>query len=717
MGIVEQLDPIFKPKTVAIIGASYDPLKFGNWVTLTALRSKFQGKTYLVNPKITGFHNVKVYPTILDIPEKVDLVAIIVPANIIPKILEDCVEKGVKGAIIFSAGFREIGEEGVKREKEIVEVAKKGNIRIVGPNCMGVYNAAVGLNITILSAEKKGEVGFITQSGGYGLDIFGTGMAKGINFSKFISVGDKIDVKDNEYLEYLYADPDTKVIMMYMEGIEKGREFFEIAKRITQKKPIFAIKIGRTSAGGAAAKSHTGAMAGEDEIFDAAFKQAGIIRAYDVEELFDYVKAYLAQPLPKGNRVGLLVGSGGLGAAAVDKAVELGLRVPTISEENKQRLKEILPEFASYKNPIDFTASGSIGLFTNIDVLKQVFADPNIDSWFFGFTGSGISGIDEILGNFGPMLDQVDASVVMEGVNVPRVGSMDEDDKLIRPLLQKMFGVTLYSTPERAIRALAGLVKYRQFLEEGRRAQKPIKLKADTSAVRKIVEKALDERRADLTEVESKQILSAYQIPTTDAYLAKNREEAAKCADKIGYPVVLKIVSPDIIHKSDAAGVKLNLLNRNEVVTAFDQIIQNARKYKAKASILGVSVQKMVSQGIEVIVGIKDDPQFGPVIMFGLGGILTELLKDFSLRLVPISWWEAEKMVSEIRAHQLLEGYRNYRPVDKESLISILMSVSALVEQNPSIKEMDLNPVLSYPDGAVAVDARIILKQTHEANP
>jgi acyl-CoA synthetase (NDP forming) len=711
MDIVDQLDPIFKPASIAVIGASDDPLKFGNWVTLTVLRSKYKGQIYLVNPKLTEFQGVKVYPSILKIPDKVDLVAIIVPASAIPKVMEECVEKEVKGAIIFSAGFREIGEEGAKREEEILRIAKKGNIRIVGPNCMGIYNAAQGLNITILSAEKRGEVGFITQSGGYGLDIFGAGLARGINFSKFISVGDKIDIKDNEYLEYLYADPDTKVIMMYMEGIEKGREFYEISRKITQKKPIFAIKIGRTKAGGLAAKSHTGAMAGEDDVFDASFKQSGIVRAYDVEELFDYVKAYLAQPLPKGNRVGMLVGSGGLGAAAVDKAYELGLQVPQITDESKRRLKEILPEFASFGNPIDFTASGAMGLFTNVDVLKLVFGDPNVDSWYFGFTGSGISGIDEIIGNFGPMLDQVDSSVVMARVTVPRVGSMDEDDKLIRPILQKMFGVTLYSTPERAIRALSGLVKYHEYLEESRMREEHVKLRPDAASCRRLIENALRERRTDLTEIESKQILSAYQIPTTEIYLARNQEEAVKHADKIGYPVVLKIVSLDITHKSDIGGVRLNLQNKNDVTLAYNQIIDNAKTHKASASIAGVSVQTMARAGIEVIIGTKEDAQFGPVIVFGMGGILTELLRDFSLRLIPISQRVAQKMIKEIKTHQLLEGYRQYKPVDRNALISVLTKVSSLVQQNPEIREMDLNPVLCYPDGVMAVDARIILKK------
>jgi acetyltransferase len=711
MDIVEQLDPIFKPRSIAVIGASDDPLKFGNWVTQTVLRSKYKGQIYLVNPKLTEFQGVRVYPSILEIPGKADLVAIIVPATVIPKVMQECVEKGVKGAIIFSAGFREIGENGVKREEEILKIGRGGDIRIVGPNCMGIYNAAEGLNITILSAEKRGEVGFITQSGGYGLDIFGAGMARGINFSKFISVGDKIDIKDNEYLEYLYADPETKVIMMYMEGIEKGREFYEIAKKVTQKKPIFAIKIGRTKAGGLAAKSHTGAMAGEDNVFDAAFKQSGIVRAYDVEELFDYVKAYLTQPLPKGNRVGMLVGSGGLGAAAVDKAYDLGLQVPQITEESKKRLKEILPEFASYGNPIDFTASGAMGLFTNVDVLKLVFADPNVDSWFFGFTGSGISGIEEIIGNFGPMLDQVDSSIVMAGVTIPRVGSMDEDDKLIRPILQKMFGVTLYSTPERAIRALSGLVKYHEYLKESKLREEHGKLEPKATACRRIIEHVLNEGRTDLTEIESKQILSAYEIPTTTIYLAKSQDEAAKYADKIGYPVALKIVSPDVIHKSDIGGVRLNLQSKKEVVQAFNQIIENTKNYKRSAIIAGVSVQTMARPGIEVIIGTKQDPQFGPVMIFGLGGILTELLRDFSLRLIPIDQGAARKMIDEIRTHQLLEGYRQLKPIDKNALVSILTKVSTLVHQNSEISEMDLNPVLCYPNGAMTVDARIILKK------
>ncbi|MDD5503066.1 MAG: acetate--CoA ligase family protein [Candidatus Thermoplasmatota archaeon] len=710
MGIVEQLNPIFKPKSIAVIGASSDPMKFGNWVTTTAMQSKFKGPIYLVNPKVPEVNGLKTYANIMDVPGSVDLVSIIVPAPIVPKVLEECGKKGVKGAIIFTSGFKEIGQKGFEREKEVLAVAKKNGIRLVGPNCMGIYSSAVNLNMTILAAGEPGNVGFITQSGGYGIEIFGSAMAQGIHFSKFISTGDKVDLQEYEYLEYLYNDPDTEVIMMYMEGLERGREFFELARKITQKKPIFAIKIGRTSAGGAAARSHTGALAGEDDVYEAAFRQAGIIRAYDVEELFDYVRAYITQPLPKGRHVGMIVGSGGLGCAAVDKCCEVGLQVPPISDENTQALKEILPEFASVKNPIDFTASGAIGLFSNIMLLKNTFADPCVDSWFLGFTGGSISGIDDILETFKPMLDEIDSKIVMEGITVPLVGSMDEHDKLIRPILQKMFGVTLYSTPERAIKALAALNRYREYLDEVNTGEAPPKVKPIDDSCRKIIATALKEGRKSLTEVEAVQVLASYGIPAPETHLAKNTQEAAKFAEKIGYPVVMKIVSPEILHKSDANGVKLNLKSESDVLAAFDSIVDNAKKYNAHAKILGITVQKMGAPGIEVIVGMKKDIQFGPVIVFGLGGILVELLKDVSMRLAPITQTQAEKMIGEIKAHKLLEGYRQYKPVDKKALALILTKISAMVEQNPEIKEMDLNPVFAYSNGAMAVDARIILE-------
>jgi acyl-CoA synthetase (NDP forming) len=712
MTLREELEPFFKPKSLAIIGASDDPLKFGNWVTATVVKSKFKGNYYLVNPKGKEIMGVKTYTSLKDIPGSVDLAGIIVPSDSVPKVLEECMEKGVKGVVIFTSGFKEIGEEGAKREDELLEIARKGHVRIVGPNCMGIYSSAVNLNITILSSNVPGGVAFISQSGGYGAEIFGTMMSKGVSFSKFISTGDKADLKDWEYLEYLRTDPDTKSILMYIEGFEEGegRKFFEVAHEVTKEKPIFAIKIGRTVAGGRAAKSHTGALAGEDAVFDAAFKQAGIIRAMNIEELYDYIKAYMSQPLPKGNRVGMLVGSGGLGSAAVDECVERGLLVPPLEEKNQQSLRSILPPFAAVTNPVDFTASGAPTLFTNMDILKDVFKDPNTDSWFFGFTGTAVAGLDEIIETFKPMIDSIDSKEIMGDVNKPCVGCIGENDRLIRPFIEKMFGPLFFPTPERAIRALGVLHRFRQILDERASVKKSLEFKGNESICRKVIDSARKSNRIELTEVESKQILSAYQIPVTATFLARNKEEAVRYAEQIGYPVVLKITSPDIIHKSDAGGVKLNLNNRKEVTEAFDEILGNTRKFNAKASILGISVQKMTPQGVEVMVGMKEDAQFGPVVMFAIGGIFVELFKDFSLRLIPLDAEEAKKMMGELKMHSLLEGYRQYKPVDKDSVVDIIIKVSALARQNLSIKEIDLNPIFLYPKGAITVDARIVLK-------
>jgi len=714
MTIIHQLDSIFKPKSVAIIGASSNPMKLNNWITVSALNSKFKGKIYLVNPNVKEIQGVQTYSSILAVPGEIDVAAIMVPADLVPDVMRDCIKKKVKGVIIFSAGFKEIGEKGKKREEEIKDLARKGNMRIVGPNCMGVYSASVNLNLTSLSTHK-GEVAFVSQSGGYGLEIFAAGMQNGIMFSKFISTGDKADIQDHEYLEYLYDDPDTKVIVLYLEGIEKGREFFDVAKKVTQKKPIFAIKIGRSDVGRTAAQSHTGALAGEEEVYNAAFKQAGIIRASDIEELFDYLRAYLTQPLPKGNRVGILVGSGGVGVAAADACAEVGLQVPMLSQKNQDILRSILPEFASVRNPVDFTGSGAQQLFGNWGDVREIFTDPTIDSWFFSFPGAGFSGIQDIVKSYEPImagLQGLSRAEIFGRDDAPFVAAGNEKDEIIKPLLEKLLGLLYYPTPERAIRSIAVLHNYKQFLEEVKFDEKPLMVKKDLPLVDALVSKSRLEHRRILTEIESKQLLSAFQIPTTKVLLALTQQEAVTLAKQVGFPVVLKIVSPDITHKTDAGGVYLHLENEQQVIDAYQQIIENAKRFNPKASVHGVAVQKMVSQGTEVIIGIMRDPQFGPVILFGVGGILVELFKDVSLRLVPINTRDAERMIEEVKLHRLFDGHRSFKAIDKGALVSLLMKVSALAKQVPSIEEMDLNPVFLYPDGAMVVDARIILSQS-----
>ena len=712
--VVTQLDNILNPKSLAIIGASGDPLKLSNWITVNALKSGFQGRIYLVNPRTKTIDGVATYPRLHDIPGSVDVAAIMVPAAAVAEVLKECIEKHVKGAIVFSAGFKEVGEAGQKREQEILTLAREGGLRIIGPNCMGVYSAASNLNLTALSV-KKGGVALLSQSGGYGLEIAATAMLEGIAFSKFVSTGDKADLQDHEYLEYLAQDPATKVIVLYLESVEQGRAFFETARRITRDKPIFAIKIGRSAAGQAAAQSHTGALAGEDVVYDAAFRQAGIIRAGDIEELFDYLRAYLTQPLPKGNRVGILVGSGGIGVAAADKCAELGLEVPPLSPQNQDLLRGVLPAFASFRNPVDFTGSGAENFFGNWSAVRDIFTDPNIDSWFFSFPGSGFSGIEGIVKSYEPLmaaLEGLPPAEVFGRADAPMVAAGNERDTTIKPLLERLFGLLFYPTPERAIRALAMLHRYRQFREARRAAMTPLRIKTDASACEKIIANALRSKRTVLTEVESKQLLSAYQIPTVEAQLAHTRQEALGAAAKSGYPVALKVVSPQILHKSDAGGVRLNLETPDQVAAAYQEILRNAKAYKPDAFVLGVSVQRMAPAGIEVIVGTKRDPQFGPLILFGIGGILVELFKDTSLRLIPVDGAEAEQMMQEIKLHQVLAGYRQCKPVDKNALASILLRVSALAEHHPAIKEMDLNPVFAYPSGAVVVDARILLEPT-----
>ncbi|GAB4307695.1 MAG: acetate--CoA ligase [Promethearchaeota archaeon] len=707
-------ESLFNPKSIAVIGASDDPLKFGNWVTMTVVNSGFRGPAYLVNPRAKKIEGRQVWPSVLDVPGDVELAGIIVSSQLVPEVMEQCVEKGVRAAIVFSSGFGEVGEEGERLQGEVLRVAKRGGIRLVGPNCMGIYSSSSKMNMTILSVKgehERGEVAFITQSGGYGMEIFGTMMGKGVHFSKFISTGDKADLKDWEFLEYLRDDPDTRAILLYLEGIQEGRKFFEVARQTTPDKPIFAIKVGRTEVGGRAAASHTGALAGEDRVYDAAFKQAGVIRAYDVEELFDYVKAYTTQKVPKGKRVGMLVGSGGLGCAAVDKCVELGLEVPQLDGKNQEAMREILPGFASVANPVDFTGSGAMHMFMNVDVLERMFRTAGMDAWFFGFTGTGISGLDDIIHSFQPLIDSMDADEVVGGLDVSLVGCIGEGDRFIRPLLEKMFGATFFPTPERAIRALHALYRYGRVRESGAAVEVPPEFDdVDLGAFEALLAVARSEGRDVLTEVESKRLVAAFGIPVVETKLAASADGAVGAASQIGYPVALKVSSPDVAHKSDVGGVALGLKTPEEVREAFDQVVGSVDSRVPGARIEGVAVQAMAGPGVEVIVGTKVDPQFGPTVLFGVGGVLVEVLGDVALRLAPISRRDAREMVDEIKGAKLLDGFRGVEPVDKGAVLDVLLRASSLAVRLPQVKEVDLNPVVVMGHGALVVDARVVLQ-------
>ena len=709
--MAQDLDFIFNPHSVAVIGASDNPLKWGNWISKSLLESTWEGKVYLVNAKGSIVCGKETYRTISDIGEPVDLALIGIPAKFVPDAIRACVKKGIKGIIIITAGFAETGEEGKKLEKELLETARMGGSRIVGPNCAGIYNSAVGLNATIVSF-LRGPLTLISQSGNFGLNLNFFAKKRGLGFSKWISFGNQADILFHEYLDYVKDDPNTRVILMYMEGLKNGREFLKVAKETTKSKPVIVLKTGTSAAGTRSAASHTGALAGSNEVYDAAFKQAGIIRVDNSYELLDVGEALAKCPLPKGNRIAILSDGGGDATMAADAAEREGLEIPSLSKETQEKLSEVIPIGAAHslKNPVDFASEADLWCFANCS--KVLLEDTEIDGVVicggFGSYKDTFPGFENVEEKISPVISQL-----QRRYNKPVMLESNfflEKPKSLEILSEQ--GVPVYGNVEIAVKSMSCLVKYRKYLDSSREdKEEPVCFSTDRSnRIKMVISKAKDARRMSLVETEARSILKEYGLPVSDFKLAKNKEEAIKIAKEIGYPVVMKIVSPDIIHKSDAGGVKLNIRNKDDVVSAFNEIIHNVRAYNNKAEIYGVIITPMERKGVETIVGMTTDQTFGPAVMFGLGGIFVEVLKDVSFRVAPLTRNDAYGMIQQIKGFPILRGVRGQKPADIDALVDVIMKVSALVTENPEIKELDLNPVFAFEKGASVVDARIILR-------
>lgn len=706
------LDYIFDPRSVAVIGASRDPSKWGNLMSKTLVESAYKGNIYLVNPKGGVVYGRETYPSILDIEDAVDLAIIGIPPKLVPDAVRDCVKKGVKGIIIITAHFGEYAEEGKKVETEIVEMARKGGARIIGPNCMGIYNASVDLNTTFTSF-LPGPFAFLTQSGNLGLEVNHFARKRGWGFSKWVSFGNQIDIPFHEYLDYVKDDPNTKVILIYIEGLKEGREFLRVAKETTENKPVVGIKVGTSSAGARAAASHTGALAGSNEVYDAVFKQAGIIRVNDAGELLDVGEALVKCPLPKGNRIAILADGGGTVTLAADVAGRYNLVVPVLSEETQQKLSEAMPAAGlhSARNPIDFATEVNIRAWARFpEILLQ---DEEIDGLvlvgvYGGYTDSW------------PEWEKIWVEMAHEISQLPKkynkpviVGSMFHEDKLNSLEILSQQGIPVYGNVKTAMRCMGCLVERRRYLEklEEDEKEQPLILSPDrTSAVKTIINAVKDCDRTVLVETEARNLLKAYSLPVSKFKLARDIQEAIRIAEEIQCPVAMKIVSPHIIHKSDAGGVKLNLKDKDDVAKAFSEIMTNAKAYDKEAEIYGVIITPMEDKGTEVIVGVTKDPTFGPTVMFGLGGIFVEVLKDVSFRVTPLTKMDANEMIREIKGFPILTGVRGQKAVSIDAIADIITKVSLLAIENLGISELDLNPVFASEDGASIVDARIILE-------
>lgn len=695
------LDCVLRPRRVAVIGASRTPNTIGHEIVSNLVGYGFTGTVFPVNPNADSICTLKTYPNIGAVPDPVDMAVITVPKQHVLAVAEECGQAGVRGLTVISAGFREVGGEGVERERQLMEVVHRHRMRMIGPNCMGVLNAdpAVSMNATFApSMPPFGRAGFVSQSGAMGLSVLDYAKEYGIGISQFVSMGNKPDVSGNDLLLHWEHDPSIGLVLMYVENFGNPRKFLEIARRMTRTKPIIVVKSGRSKVGARAASSHTGALAASDSLVDAMLSQAGVMRAESVEELFDLAMAFSGERTPRSRRTAVVTNSGGPGILAADALERVAVELPELAPETVARLKPLFPEEASLRNPLDMIASATPpGYRAALDALLD---DPNVDSALAIFVpplGIRQADVAEAIASVaGAHPDKPVLAVLMGREGLPQ-GKAELHE----------VGVPAYIFPESAARALSALCRQREWVE---RPVPPVEdLRVDREAARRLLDSARAAGQSRLGEVESLALLRAYGIPTAGAGLARTAAEAVDLSARSGGAVAMKIVSPEIVHKTDVGGVKVGVEGAADVRSAFDEIVANAVKAVPGATIHGVLVQEMVTGGRETIAGVTRDPSFGPLVMFGLGGIFVEVLRDVIFRVAPINRREAADMIAGLRGAKLLDALRGAPPADRRAIEDVLLRLSLLAEDFPEIAELDVNPLLAFPDRAVAVDGRVLL--------
>jgi acetyltransferase len=694
------LEPFFKPQSVAIIGASRDPEKLGYAVLANLLNGDFPGHLYPVNPKADEILDLKAYPSVLDIPDPVDLAVVVIPYRFVCDALEECGQKGIPAVVIITAGFREAGLEGLERETELVETARKYNMRLIGPNCLGVIDTGTPLNATFAAGMPPGgPIAFMSQSGALGTAVLDMAMAGRIGFSKFASLGNKADVSEIDLLEAWGNDPASRVILIYVEGLPDGQRFIDVAREVSLHKPVVAIKSGVTASGSRAVSSHTGSLAGSEAAYKAAFEQAGVIRATSMEALFDYARAFAYQPLLTGDRIGIVTNAGGPGILATDALEHAGMKIARLSPETTEALTHYLPGAASVANPVDVLGDALADRYEH--AIHLVLEDSNVDALMVIVTPQAMTEIQETAHAVGRMAQESEKPVLGCFMGEARIEAGID--------ILWEYGVPNYPFPERSAAALAAMRDYRLRRERPSFAVEPCEV--CQPPVRELFDKVRADGRVSIGDLEAWDVLRAYGFNVPESRLAKTPEEAVEIAEEIGYPVVMKIASPDILHKTDVGGVKLNLGSAGDVRDAFDLMVYRAGRYMPDARIWGCQVQQMAPEGREILLGMSRDPQFGPLVAFGLGGIYVEALKDVAFRVAPFSRREAEQMIREIRSYPLLEGVRGEPPADHEAMVDALLRISQLVTDFPEIVELDINPLMVFEEGrgAMAIDMRLVL--------
>ncbi len=696
-----QLDSIFRPSSVAIIGASATPNKVGYILVRNMLKSGYQGKIYPINPQGGQILGLKAYTSVKEIQDTIDLAVVAIPARLIPPVVEECGEKGVKSMIIISAGFKETGKEGAELEKQVATLARKYGIRIQGPNCLGAINTWAPLDLSFAAAlPKRGGIGFISQSGALGTAILDWIIKKEIGFHSFISLGNKADLDEVDFIEAMAEDPDVKVILLYLESIERGAKFIEVAGRVTKKKPMLVVKGGTSSAGAKAAGSHTGALVGSFLAYQKAFEKSGVILADTMEDLFNYAIAFVEQPLPKEEGIAIVTNAGGPGILATDLVEKLDLKVSEIKGETKEKLKKGLPAAASTGNPIDVL--GDAGADRYAFAIEEALWDQGVHLVVVLLTPQAMTDsmatADAMVRLHAKHPEKTMLAVFMGGEQVEGAAKHLKEN-----------GIPCFDFPEKAIRTSDAIYRYQRYLKLP--AEKSSSYLVDKKRVDTIFKAARADNRKVLLPPEAADVARAYGIPAPPCVLAEKAEDAVKHAAEMGYPVVMKIVSPDILHKTDIGGVVLNINTPDMVRKAFAEIMEKSRKAHPEAKIYGVSVDKMVPKGREMIIGMSRDPQFGPMVMFGLGGIYVNFLKDVAFRIAPMSPRDAEGIVKDTKSHTLLKGIRGEPPADIKALQETILRVSQLVSAYPEIAEMDINPILVYKEGegCQALDVKIAL--------
>ena len=700
------------PNSVAIIGASKDPTKRGFRAIQTLLQEKFAGAIFPINPKESEILGLPCHPDLASVPQEIDLALICTPARTLPAMVKACGEKGVKGAVVLAGGFSEAGAEGTRLEQEMVAAARQFGVRLVGPNTSGMFNTHKACNLVGFSNLEAGGIGILSQSGNMALSLVTEGQINGhMGFSTYIGVGNEADLQFSEYLDYFGDDEQTKVVIAYVEGLKNGHAFLESARRVCRIKPVVLYKSGRTEVGQSAAKSHTGALAGSYGVARGALQQAGVTVVSQSDQILSVAEALALLPPPPSKRIAILADGGGHATIAADALTEQGMTLPRLSQQTRERLAAILPPAAALANPVDVAGGTDANPEVFADCAEAILADPSIDALLIvGLFGGYAIRFSETLGpieshtasRLGGMIERFGKPIMLQSLYAPmRTESL---------VTLRAAGVPVHESVERAVRCLVSLAEYGA-ARARIAAEQPAAAPAANTTASTVVSAARSEGRNSLLEHEAQALLKSYAITLPPSVLVSSPAELGQARDQLGeVPLAMKVVSRDILHKSDAGAVKLNVVGESEMSQAYAAIVKSSLAYRADADIKGVLVTPMARKGgVEMIIGVTRDPQFGPVMMFGLGGIFVEVLKDVVFRSLPLTAIDAAEMLDEIKANAILGGVRGAPPVDRKALVDLMLRISQVCLAHPEIAELDLNPILGYADGYALVDARMIL--------